>query len=460
MKSISRARVWMIVTIMIAIGLCAPLGAQEKQGEASVAENKLLDESQELFQEIAEKIQEFDRVQAEIAAAEGEDKEALQKIAAELVIDYVKDVHELSANVIAREDDGQDIGDDREKVTEMFEQISGFFRKTIDGMKEKLTELRKGRSEVPPEELSQIEDRLVTLNQRLEDALGILLKEIEKREAFGLESTTERKYLSEVLTDRAKLLTGRIELARENEMNLGKRVEANPENAELRTELDLTHQRLDLYVGRLTTTVQQMDSLGLDTAEYQQLLFEVTGEITTGLLSREVMAGIVASWWDGAVDWLKNNGPRIFFKTLLFLVILLIFRVLSRFARKIVRKAIRTSSLKVSQLLERTALSVTGAVVMIFGLLVALSQLGVEVGPLLAGLGIAGFIVGFALQDTLANFAAGVMILMYRPFDVGDLIEAEASFGKVNDMSTGRDDDPDAGQPDAGRFPTARSGAT
>jgi small conductance mechanosensitive channel len=72
---------------------------------------------------------------------------------------------------------------------------------------------------------------------------------------------------------------------------------------------------------------------------------------------------------------------------------------------------------------------------MIFGVLVALSQLGVEVGPLLAGLGVIGFIIGFALQDTLGNFAAGVMILLYRPYDVGDLIEVAGGSGKVNDMT-------------------------
>ena len=60
---------------------------------------------------------------------------------------------------------------------------------------------------------------------------------------------------------------------------------------------------------------------------------------------------------------------------------------------------------------------------MVVGLLVALSQVGIEIAPLLTGLGIAGFIIGFALQDTLSNFAAGGMILGYRPFDIGDFIE-------------------------------------
>jgi small conductance mechanosensitive channel len=152
-------------------------------------------------------------------------------------------------------------------------------------------------------------------------------------------------------------------------------------------------------------------------------------------MSGDVIAGLLSTWAGNTIDWITTNGPKIFFKTVLFLLILLVFRVLSRISRKVVRKAIQTSSLKVSQLLERTALSVTGAAVMIFGVLVALSQLGVEVGPLLAGLGVIGFIIGFALQDTLGNFAAGVMILLYRPYDVGDLIEVAGGSGKVNDMT-------------------------
>jgi small conductance mechanosensitive channel len=66
---------------------------------------------------------------------------------------------------------------------------------------------------------------------------------------------------------------------------------------------------------------------------------------------------------------------------------------------------------------------------------VALSQLGIQLGPVLAGLGIAGFIVGFALQDTLSNFAAGLMILIYRPYDVGDAVEAGGVMGTVKAMN-------------------------
>lgn len=77
----------------------------------------------------------------------------------------------------------------------------------------------------------------------------------------------------------------------------------------------------------------------------------------------------------------------------------------------------------------------TGRLILLLGFIIAIAQLGIEVAPLLAGLGIAGFIIGFALQDTLSNFASGMMILAYQPFDVGDVIEAAGVTGKVHKMT-------------------------
>ena len=79
--------------------------------------------------------------------------------------------------------------------------------------------------------------------------------------------------------------------------------------------------------------------------------------------------------------------------------------------------------------------STAASSVYVIGLLIALSQIGFSLGPLLAGLGIAGFVIGFALQDTLSNFASGLMILFYRPFDVGDVIDSSGVFGEVSHMS-------------------------
>lgn len=66
-----------------------------------------------------------------------------------------------------------------------------------------------------------------------------------------------------------------------------------------------------------------------------------------------------------------------------------------------------------------------------FGLLMALKQLGIDVGAVLAGLGVAGIAIGFAAQDTIANIIAGFVIFIDKPFKVGDWIEIDEYYGKV-----------------------------
>ena len=88
-----------------------------------------------------------------------------------------------------------------------------------------------------------------------------------------------------------------------------------------------------------------------------------------------------------------------------------------------------------SQLLVNFLGKFVKQVVMLIGLIVALSALEVNIGPLLAAVGAAGFVIGFALQDTLSNFASGLLILAYRPFDVGDVIEAAGVSGLVDSVS-------------------------
>lgn len=74
-------------------------------------------------------------------------------------------------------------------------------------------------------------------------------------------------------------------------------------------------------------------------------------------------------------------------------------------------------------------------VILGFGLILALDQLGFNVTSLLAGLGVAGLALGFAAKDTLANFIAGVTILWDRPFRVGDRVEADGEFGQVKKIT-------------------------
>ncbi len=79
-------------------------------------------------------------------------------------------------------------------------------------------------------------------------------------------------------------------------------------------------------------------------------------------------------------------------------------------AKRVASRALASTRLHTSKLLQDLFVSLAGKAIFLVGILIALAQVGVQIGPLLAGLGIVGFIVGFALQETLSNFASGVMI--------------------------------------------------
>lgn len=74
------------------------------------------------------------------------------------------------------------------------------------------------------------------------------------------------------------------------------------------------------------------------------------------------------------------------------------------------------------------------AIIAFAGLMV-LERFGIETTSLVALIGAAGLAIGLALQGTLANLAAGVMIMLFRPFKVGDFVDAAGTFGKVDDIN-------------------------
>jgi len=73
--------------------------------------------------------------------------------------------------------------------------------------------------------------------------------------------------------------------------------------------------------------------------------------------------------------------------------------------------------------------------ILAIGFIVGLAAMEVNIGPLLAVIGAAGFVIAFALQNSLGNFASGILVLVFRPFDVGDMIEVSGILGTVQSMN-------------------------
>ena len=189
------------------------------------------------------------------------------------------------------------------------------------------------------------------------------------------------------------------------------------------TETDLTE--------RARVVVAALEAKGGDIKSTQQFIDAVSDitETTDVTSFRAAVVAEVTNWAgreDGGKYWLRRSTFA--------LLILLVFWVASRFAGRITARSLSHNA-NASVLLENFARRTAGGVVMVVGILTAIAALGVQIGPLMAALGAGGFIVGFALQETLGNFASGLMIMVYRPFDVNDYVSITGVEGTVQEMS-------------------------
>ncbi|MEJ2602863.1 MAG: mechanosensitive ion channel, partial [Gammaproteobacteria bacterium] len=110
--------------------------------------------------------------------------------------------------------------------------------------------------------------------------------------------------------------------------------------------------------------------------------------------------------------------------------------VIGRWIANIVTKAIRRlmERADVEPTLVKFLSNIIRTLLLLFVILAAISQLGVQTTSLIAVLGAAGLAVGLALQGSLSNFAAGVLIIIFRPYKVGDYIEAAGTAGTVDEV--------------------------
>ncbi len=133
------------------------------------------------------------------------------------------------------------------------------------------------------------------------------------------------------------------------------------------------------------------------------------------------MESLVPYFLDKATLW----AP----KTIGVVVIFAVFFILAKIIKRIITNSAERLKFdgSLTLLLARTS-SVT---LTIFGFVTALGTLGIDVSAIVAGLGLTGFALGFALKDTISNLLSGVLILLYRPFEKGNRIKISGYEGVV-----------------------------
>ncbi len=277
--------------------------------------------------------------------------------------------------------------------------------------------------------------RLFAVQETTDRIFDTYLAGLQLAEQLGLDMSADTEVIKGVLAERAVNVSVFLELSVDKAAGIRAGLAALPDDAELKAKAAVADARVRESAEALGRVVGQMESLDLETAMYREQILTATGAVTTDVFDFAVIGGLLSRWGEAVLEYVVEEGPTFLFQVLIFLVIIYLARKLANVVEKLVDRALTASKFRLSLLLKRMIKSTAGNVVLILGVLIALAQVGISLGPLLAGLGIAGFVIGFALQDTLSNFASGMMILFYRPFDVGDVVEAGGVFGKVSAMS-------------------------
>jgi small conductance mechanosensitive channel len=188
----------------------------------------------------------------------------------------------------------------------------------------------------------------------------------------------------------------------------------------------------DKLAARFEVIVDALEGMEVDVAAYRAYLAKIRGGKPATELDIEQAGKFVTAIKDwvvspeGGIKWAKAIA--------LFIVTIIAFRILAGILGGITRRAVGRMK-KTSELLRDFFVNTVRKLTNFIGIIIALSFVGVNIGPFLAAIGAVGFIIGFALQGTLSNFASGIMILLYRPYDIGDFVSVAGTLGKVDAMT-------------------------
>jgi small conductance mechanosensitive channel len=136
--------------------------------------------------------------------------------------------------------------------------------------------------------------------------------------------------------------------------------------------------------------------------------------------------------WAEALLMVKTTGVDFAVNLLIAIVIFYVGKWVVNLIVSGMLKAMQKGDM--DKTLRRFTANLTRMLLMLFVIIAAINQLGVQTASLIALVGAAGLAVGLALQGSLANFASGVLIVLFRPYKVGDFIEGAGIAGSVEEV--------------------------
>ena len=137
---------------------------------------------------------------------------------------------------------------------------------------------------------------------------------------------------------------------------------------------------------------------------------------------------IAQEWINYGIELAKEFGPKLITAILIYVIGIWIIKRIIGTSKKVMSKS------KYDESLQRFLLNLVSWALKIFLIIIVISRLGVDVTTFAAVIAAAGLAVGLALQGSLSNFAGGVLIMIFKPYRIGDLIEAQGVLGVVKEI--------------------------
>lgn len=133
--------------------------------------------------------------------------------------------------------------------------------------------------------------------------------------------------------------------------------------------------------------------------------------------------------YESVMDKTLKILPNMILASLILLVFFIFWKILKR------TLFILFNKVNLDKTVQNLINNLTKSIIFIIGLITALSQIGVNINAILASLGVAGLTLGFAAQDALSNIISGIFIFWDKPFVIGDLIEVNDHYGRVDEIT-------------------------
>ncbi len=278
----------------------------------------------------------------------------------------------------------------------------------------------------------EVEDALEEVQEAKDEADLEGTKEATQE---AIEALKEAKEAEEKASQDAAVQKA-IEAAKSKAKEEGELVAAVDKTAEAKADLKtalvkhvtgLMAERTAL-IDRFNVVLAELEAKGGETEEFDAYVKAVSGI--------KVDVTDASATWTTITGWLMSpeGGFRWAANIVQFVVIVIVFYLLSIVAGKAAQKAFSTSK-RFSSLLRDFLVLSARRLVLFIGFFVGLSALEINIGPVLAIIGATGFVIAFALQNSLSNFASGILMLIYRPFDISDWIKVAGVLGKVESMN-------------------------